>query len=198
MRPVRYAAPWIAGLIALGCQGTPREFVPLEDGLKLVYDVEYVTGLGGVQRAEAIQRVDGTRNIGGNEYFRVVLVVKGMPGWEPEVLYQRRAADGLREVRYVDGKPVGYLFLPVPLKVGQTWQVDMAKMNFACRVEAHEPAILPETTYEDAYRVACSGSRGPLFFRDYTYWANGVGPVKLVREAGAIKMEMRLREVERE
>src|SRR5688572_7076203 len=101
MRPVRYMAPWIAGLIALGCRGTPQGLVPLEDGMKLVYDVEYVTGLGGVQRAEAIQRVDGTRTIGGNEYFRVVLVVKGMPGWEPEVLYQRIAPDGLHEVRYV-------------------------------------------------------------------------------------------------
>lgn len=196
MRPVRYMAPWIAGLIALGCRGTPQGFVPLEDGMKLVYDVEYVTGLASVQRAEAIQRVDGTKNINGNEYFRVVLVVKGMPGWKPEVLYQRMAADGLREILYVDGKPVEYLLLPVPLKVGQTWQVDAPKMNFACRAEAHEPAILPEKTYEDAYRVACSGSRGPLFFKNYTYWANGVGTVKLVQEAGAIKMEMRLREVE--
>jgi hypothetical protein len=196
MRPVRYMAPWIAGLIALGCRGTPEGFVPLADGMKLVYEVEYVTGLGGVQRAEAIQRVDGTRNIGGHEYFRVVLVVRGMPGWEPEVVYQRMAEEGLREVRYVDGKPVEYLLLPAPLKVGQTWQVDMAKMNFACKVEAHEPAILPEKTYEDAYKVACSGSRGPLFFKNYTYWVNGVGTVKLVQEAGAIKMEMRLREME--
>lgn len=196
MRPFRYMAPWIAGLIALGCGGTPQGLVPLEDGMKLIYDVEYVTGLGGVQRAEAIQRVDGTRTIGGHEYFRVVMVVKGMPGWEPEVVYQRIAPDGLHEVRYVDEKPVEYLLLPIPLKVGQTWQVDMAKMNFACRVEAHEPAILPEKTYEDAYKVACSGTRGPLFFKNYTYWANGAGTVKLVQDAGAIRMEMRLREVE--
>src|SRR6186997_3530358 len=106
MRPLRYIAPWIAGLIVLGCRGTSREFVPLADGMKLVNDVEYVTGLGGVQRAEAIQRIDGKKNINGNEYFRVVLVVKGMPGWEPEVLYQRVAPDGLHEVRYVAGKPV--------------------------------------------------------------------------------------------
>ncbi len=196
MKPVRCIAPWIAGLLALGCGEAPKGLVPLGDGMKLVYDVEYVTGLGGVQSAEAIQRVDGTKTIGGNEYFRVVLVVKGMPGWEPEVIYQRIAEDGLREVRYVDGKPVEYLLLPIPLKVGQTWQVDMAKLNFACRVEAHEPAILPEKTYEDAYKVACSGSRGPLFFKNYTYWATGAGTVKLVQDAGAIKMEMRLREVE--
>jgi hypothetical protein len=194
MRPVRYAAPWIAALIAFGCRGTPEGFVPLEDGLKLVYDVEYVTGFGNVQRAEAIQRVDGKRNIGGKEYFRVLLVVKGMPGWEPEVVYQRVAADGLHEVRFVDGKPLEYLLLPVPLKVGQAWQTDMAKIDVSCRVDAHEPAILPEKTYEDAYKVSCSGNRGPLYFKNYTYWAEGVGTVKLVQEAGAQRMEMRLRE----
>lgn len=194
MRPIRYIAPWIAGLIILGCRGTSKDFIPLKDGMKLVYDVEYVTGLGSVQRAEAIQRVDGTKTIGGNEYFRVVLVVKGMPGWEPEVIYQRMTPEGLREVRLVDGKQEEYLLLPIPLKVGQTWQVDSGKQNFACRVEAHEPAILPEKTYEDAYKVACTGSRGPLFFKNYTYWANGMGTVKLVQEAGAMRMEMRLRE----
>lgn len=195
MRPVRYAAPWIAALIALGCRGTPQGFMPLENGMKLVYEVDYVTGLGNVQHAEAIQRVDGQRDIDGKEYFRVMLVVKGMPGWEPEVLYQRMAEDGLHEVRYTDGKPEEYLLLPTPLKVGQTWQIDRVSMNFACRVDAQEPAILPEKTYEDAYKVSCSGNRGPLFFKNYTYWVDGAGPVKLVQEAGAIKMEMRLREV---
>jgi hypothetical protein len=198
MRPVRYAAPWIAALIALGCRGTPQSFIPLENGLKLVYDVEYVTGLGNVQRAEAIQRIDGKRTIGGKEYFRVLLVVTGIPGWEPEVLYHRMAEDGLYEVRYVEGRPVEILALPVPPKVGQTWQTDAAKIQVSCRVEAREPAILPEKTYENAYRIACSGTRGPLYFKNYTYMVEGVGPVKLVQEAGAIKLEMRLREVRRD
>lgn len=161
MRFVRYAAPWIAALIVLGCQ-KPQGFVPLEDGLKLVYDVDYVTGLGNVQHAEAIQRIEGTKNIGGKEYFRVLMVIKGMPGWEPEVVYQRMAEDGLHEVRYVDGKPVEYLQLPVPLKVGRTWQTDMSKINVSCTVDAREPAILPEKTYEDAYKVSCAGNRSPL------------------------------------
>jgi hypothetical protein len=196
MRPVWHAAPWIAALVVLGCRGTPQGFVPLENGLKLVYDVEYVTGFGNVQRAEAIRRIDGKRDIGGKEYFRVLLVVKGMPGWEPEVSYQRLAEDGLREVRYVEGKPVEYLALPVPLKVGQTWQTDVAEIDVSCLVDAHQPAILPEKTYEDAYKVSCSGNRGPLFFKDSTYWVEGVGTVKTVREAGALRMEMRLREME--
>ncbi|HEV2852562.1 MAG TPA: hypothetical protein VHC97_07135 [Thermoanaerobaculia bacterium] len=190
---------WISLALALGlgCRGTPGGFVPLENGLKLVYDVDYVTGLGNVQSAEAIQRIDGKKTISGNEYFRVVLVVKGMPGWEPEVLYQRMAADGLHEVRYVGGKPVEYLAVPVPLTVGRTWRIDTSEININCRVDAHEPAILPEKTYEDAYRYSCSGTRGPLYFKNYTYMVQGVGVVKLVQESGALKMEMRLREVAR-
>ena len=42
--------------------------------------------------------------------------------------------------------------------------------------------------------VSCAGSRGPLYFKNYTYWVEGVGTVKLVQEAGALRMEMRLRE----
>jgi hypothetical protein len=197
MRFARCTASWIAALMILGCRGRDSGFMPLKDGLRLVYDVEYVTGLGGignVQRAEAIQRIDGTKKINGHEYFRVMLVVTGMPGWEPEVIYQRMAEDGLHEVRYVEGKPVEYLLLPIPLKVGQSWQTDMAKINVTCRVEAQEPAILPEKTYEDAYKVSCSGSRGPLIFKNYTYVVAGVGNVKFFQEAGAQRMEMRLRE----
>ena len=200
MRPVRYAAPWMAAaLIALGCRGAPQGFVPLEDGLKLVYDVDYVTGVGGigtVQSAEAIQRVDGKKTIDGKEYFRVLLVVKGMPGWEPEVTYQRIGDGGLHEVRYLGGRPVESLVLPVPLKLGQTWQTEMPKVDVSCRVDAREPAILPEKTYEDAYKVSCSGNRGPLYFKSHTYWVEGVGWVKMVQEAGALRMEMRLRELE--
>lgn len=197
MRFPRSPALWMAVALALGCRGTPEDLVPLENGLKLIYDVEYVTGLGNVQRAEAIQRIDGKKTIGGKEYFRVVLVVKGMPGWEPEVLYQRMAGDGLHEVRYAEGKPVEYVALPVPLTVGRTWRIDTPEISINCRVDTREPAILPEKTYEDAYKVSCSGTRGPLYFKNYTYMVQGVGPVKLVQESGALKMEMRLREVAR-
>jgi hypothetical protein len=197
MRFPRSLVFWMALALAPGCRGTPEELVPLENGLKLIYDVEYVTGLGNVQRAEAIQRIDGEKTIGGNEFFRVVLVVKGMPGWEPEVLYQRGAADGLHELRYVRGKPVEYLAVPAPLTVGRTWRIDTSEININCRIDAREPAILPEKTYEDAYRYSCSGTRGPLYFKNYTYMVPGVGVVKLVQESGALKMELRLREVAR-
>lgn len=197
MRALKGLALWMAVCAALGCRKTPAEFVPLENGRKAVYDVEYVTGLGNVQRAQAIQRIDGTRKIGGAEYFRVITVFTGVPGWEPEVVYQRFAGNGVREVRYVSGKPAEYLYLPVPPAVGKTWTIDAAGIDAVCRVESHEPALLPEKTYEDAWKVACSGSRGGVYFKSYAYMVQGLGAVRLVQEAGGIRMEMRLREVGR-
>jgi hypothetical protein len=154
-----------------------------------------VTGLGNVQRAEAIQRVDGTKKIGSTEYFRVVTVFRGVPGWEPEVVYQRRAGNGVRELRDPGGTE--YLYLPLPPAVGKTWTIDAAGVDAVCRIEAHAPAILPEKTYEDAWRIACSGSRGGVYFKSYAYMVPGLGNVRLVQEAGGIRMELRLREVGR-
>ncbi|HEX9940449.1 MAG TPA: hypothetical protein VGG03_00420 [Thermoanaerobaculia bacterium] len=197
MRRSRCLALWIAALIALGCRREPQGFVPLEVGRRAVYDVEYVTGIGDVQRAQAILRIDGKKEIGGKEYFRVVTVITGIPGYPPETVYQRMAGDGLHEVRYAGDRPVEYLALPVPPEIGKTWAVDGGEIEMTCRVEAREPAILPEVTYEDAYRVSCSGTRSGVYFTNQTYMVAGLGPVKTVQEAGAVKMEMRLREVGR-
>lgn len=197
MRALRGMVVWMAVSVALGCRGTPPELVPLENGRKVVYDVEYVTGLGNVQHAEAIQRIDGTKKIGGADYFRVVTAFTGVPGWEPEIVYQRLAADGVHEVRYLGGKPAEYLYLPIPPAVGKTWTIAAGSVDAVCRIEAHEPAILPEKTYEDAWKVPCSGSRGGVYFKSYAYMVQGLGAVRIVQEAGGIRMELRLREVGR-
>lgn len=167
--------------------------MPLKAGRRTVYDLEYSTVLGGVQRAEAVQRVEGRTTIGGHEYFRVVVAIKGIPGHEPEVYYQRFAADGLHELRYVADRPVDYLYIPWPLKVGQAWLVDAAGIEMTCRVEARAPAVLPEKTYEDAWKISCYGLRTGSRFKNETYLVEGVGPVRVVQETGALTMEMRLR-----
>jgi hypothetical protein len=186
----------IASSFVLGCQAAPQDFIPLEMGRTAVYDVEYVTGLGDVQRAQAIVRIDAKKQIGGHEYVRVVQVVTGIPGYEPQILYQRMAADGLHEVRYVEGRPVEYLSLPLPLTVGRQWTFEVAGSRIACRVEAQEPAVLPEKTYNDAYKIACSGTQTGVYSSSRAYMVQGLGEVKLIQEVGTTKMEMRLREVE--
>jgi len=197
MRALKGMVLWMAVLAALGCRGTPEELVPLESGRKVTFDVEYVTGLGNVQHAEAIQRIDGMKKIGGVEYFRIVTVFTGVPGWEPETVYQRRAPDGVHEMRIVNGKPAEYIYIPIPPAVGKTWTINAANVDAVCRIESHEPAVLPEKTYEDAWKLSCSGSRGGVYFKSYAYMVQGLGNVRLVQEAGGIRMEMRLREVGR-
>lgn len=184
----------VAASLAPGCRGNSKGFMPLETGRKTVYEVEYSTGLGGVQRAEAVMRIDETKTIDGKEYFRVVTAITGVPGHEPEVYYQRFAADGLHELHYVGGRPVDYLQTPWPLEVGQAWLVNAAGIEMTCRVDARTPAILPEKTYDDAYKISCYGSRNGHRFKDQTYLVEGVGRVRTVQEAGALTMELRLKE----
>ncbi|HSG41033.1 MAG TPA: hypothetical protein VLE27_15455 [Thermoanaerobaculia bacterium] len=184
----------LAASLALACREDPQGFMPLKVGQKTVYEVEYSINRASVQRAEAVMRIDETRTIDGNKYFRVVTVVTGVPGHEPEVYYRRFAADGLHEVHYVGDTPVDFLQTPWPLEVGQAWQVNAAGIEMTCRVDVRMPAVLPEKTYDDSYKISCYGTHEGRRFKNQTYLVAGVGPVRIVQEAGEFKMELRLKE----
>jgi hypothetical protein len=170
-------------------------FVVLDVGIKYLYDVELGSGLG-ARRAESIERIEGKESINGREYFRTVNVISGIPGTEPDVYFQRLAADGLYVLRYVNGKPIEQLSLPLPFKIGRSWSSRFGDFQSTCRVEAHEPAILPTKTYEDAYKVACTGRMKRRHFKSYGYYVAGIGAVRYVQENGnGMVLEMRLREV---
>ncbi|HEX6901942.1 MAG TPA: hypothetical protein VF789_19630 [Thermoanaerobaculia bacterium] len=187
-----YLALPLAAVLAVGCKAGPKGFMPLETGHKVVYEVEYAGLLGAVQRAEAVQRVEEKTRIGGHEYFRIVTAIKGIPGHVTDTYYQRFAADGLHEVRYVDGRPVDYLSIPWPLKVGKAWLYNDGLTEMTCRVEERASAVLPERTYEDAWKISCySVGSG---FKEQTYLVEGVGEVRILQDFGSLKIEMRLRE----
>lgn len=168
--------------------------MPLETGREAVYEVEYADVLGAVRRAESVERVEEKVKIGGQEYFRVVMAMKGIPGHATDTYYQRFAADGLHELRYVDGRPVDYLSIPWPLKVGQAWLVNDGGTEMTCRAEDRAPAVLPEKTYENAWRISCYGLRTGTRLKEQKYLVEGVGPVRIVQEFGSLKIERRLRE----
>lgn len=168
--------------------------MPLETGHKAVYEVEYSDVLGAVRRAEAVERVEEKVKIGGQEYFRVVMAMKGIPGHVTDTYYRRFAADGLHELQYVDGRPVDSLSIPWPLKVGKAWLADEGGVERTCRVEDRAPAVLPEKTYENAWRISCYDLRTGTHLKEQTYLVEGVGPVRIVQDYGSLKIEMRLRE----
>jgi hypothetical protein len=190
-----HLAVLLAATLALGCSRRPEGFIPLATGLTRTYDIEYSNVLGGVQHGEAVVRVEEKKTIGQHEYFRVVTAIKGIPGRQPEVAYQRLAADGLHKLRYDGDRPVDYLDVPWPLKVGQAWLVDAAGLEMSCRVDGRAAAVLPEKTYDDTYKISCYGTRDGLQFKNQSYLAEGVGTVRTVLDLGSIAMEMRLREV---
>jgi hypothetical protein len=184
----------LAVALVVACEEGPKGFMPLETGRKAVYEVEYSDVLGAVQHAESIERVEEKVKIGGQEYFRIVMAMKGIPGHATDTYYQRFAADGLHELRYVDGRPVEALSIPWPLKVGKAWLVNEGGAEMTCRVEDRAPAVLPEKTYDEAWRISCYGLRMGDRFKEETYLVEGVGSVRIVQEFGSLKIEMRLRE----
>ena len=189
-----YLALPLAAALAVGCKEAPKGFIPLETGRKIVYEVEYSDVLGAAQHAESVERVEEKVKIGGQEYFRVVMAMKGIPGHATETYYQRLAADGLHELRYVGGQPVDSLSIPWPLKVGKAWLVNEGGAEMTCRVEDRAPAVLPEKTYDDAWKISCYGLRTGDRLKSETYLVEGVGEVKIVQNLGLLRIEMRLRE----
>src|SRR5262245_25315804 len=111
---------WMALLLVTfyGCSGGPnKDYFPYHDGARWEYAVEAMVPFSGVQKGKVISRVDGEETINGKKYYKLVTVYSGIPGAEAEVLYLRKAKDGIYKIdgKYKDNPE--YLLVPLPLAV---------------------------------------------------------------------------------
>ena len=195
MRPRVFAWIVLTVLSATPCLKGQESFFVLEVERQAHYDIDTGTALG-LRRGEAIERIDGKQDIKGKTYFKTVLVFSGIPGREPSIWYQRVAPEGRYELRFENGQPVEQLDIPFPVEIGRKWVSKFNNVESTCRVEARESAILPQETYEGAFKVACSWKIRRVKYDSYAYYVAGIGLVKLVeRNSNGRVSEFRLRDI---
>ncbi len=105
-----------------------------------------------IKEAKMVVRVEAEEEIRGHTYLKTAVVYSGIPGVEPEIVYQRRTPDGLYEVSGRQKEdPVAY---PLLLEVGASWEVETPEYKINAIVEAVEDAQLLSKTYEDCVKIS--------------------------------------------
>jgi hypothetical protein len=186
-------------LLVSACAGQEGQqyFPQPRDQERWEYALEYATGLGGVQKASAVTRVDGREVIGGREYYKIVTVVSGIPGVEPEITYLRWTGSGIYAV---DGKHKDkpeFLTTPFPVAVGDTWTaLGHARTSFA-RVDGIGPVELFDRKYDDCLALSYTVTEGSTRYTVTDYVAKGIGSVKIIVKVRGVTMEYVLQKHDR-
>lgn len=86
--------------------------------------------------------------------------------------------------RYTDLDDDEYaLLLKFPLEVGETWDLYPPSSNSTATVVFQDDVTVPAGTFEDCYIVAYKRRVGIDEFRNYVYYADGVGGTRGVMDA---------------
>jgi hypothetical protein len=166
------------------------DYFPLHDAAEWNYTMK----MGPIEYRATI-KVDGTQTINGVDYFKIVTTASSpdMEEVDPVIVFWRKAEDGIRQVKADDESQEEMLLLPLPLEIGRTWTTGLGgKVSAEYRVEAIEDAVLPGRTFANAVKVAFRNTGGPTAVEGFSYYAPGVGLVRLVTQTTGVTADMTL------
>lgn len=171
-------------------QGEEYFSAPAE-GHPLQYVIQFGTLLG-TQKAQMITRREGDETIDGKKYYKVVSVVSGFPGAEPEVSYCRRASTGMYCISGKHKDKPEYLGVPFPVTVGTTWTTSSPDGKVEARAESIETVDLFDRKYDKCLKVTESGTSNGKAFTATAYYAPGIGLVKSIAKVGDVTLDYEL------
>ena len=187
--PVAIALIGIIASLPVGCASDGPDYFPLSDGARWEYAIQFANPGQGTQTATAVTRIDGQETIQGNTYWKMVTVMSGVPGAEPSIEYMRKTDDGVYVVTAGARDEPEHLSVRLPLVVGATWQLESPALSAECRVAARENAELLDRTYEDCFKVSCTGESGGFPTEMHGWYAPGVGVVRIGMKSRGTAMD---------
>ena len=186
----------VLGVLACSRSNSESYFPLPQDGAHWEYKLDFMTSLG-VQSGKLLVRVDGTKTIGDQKYFKYVAVVSGIPGVEPQVSFYRRSSVGIFTVdgKYQD-RPE-YLEVPFPVEVGNTWTVNGPEKRTEYHVKAIDTLELYDKKYDECLMIFYTSAQGLTRIQGTQYLAKGIGLVKESGSVDGVKFELTLDNYER-
>lgn len=158
---------------------TPN-YLPLSDGARWEYEVVIDLPLGAQKLASAVTRVDGSVEIGGKTYFKVVMQVHGAPFNPSHVAYYRPTDRGVFQILEGEEEQGERLYLPSELKIGQKWNIVTPSSKFDFEVVGRCDLTCLGKRYKDCVEIKVE-MRGKFGSITQQQWlAPGVGLVKQV------------------
>lgn len=100
------------------------DYIPMAKGMKWEALVEIERTNDRLFKATGVREILGTKTINGKDYFEERIVITGGPNWPANINLQRKDEKGVYSLVKSETQYKEVLEIPLPLKVGNTWQVD--------------------------------------------------------------------------
>ncbi|HXG32043.1 MAG TPA: hypothetical protein VNJ11_01655 [Bryobacteraceae bacterium] len=136
-----------------------------------------------------VVQVDGEETIKGKEYYKIVVVVSGIPGWNPTTHYLRYSSQGIFRVSAEHKEKPECLEIPLPLHVGAAWTADCPDGETSYRAEGIETVYLLERKHENCLKITWNREKESMVERGTMYFAPGVGEVRGTLSVGNLTMD---------
>lgn len=191
--------------IGYGCSNPgPKAYFPLMEGAKWEYElsasITISTPSTGPQTSTrtgtAVRTVDGTQQIRGFPYFRVVTKFTDVP--KEEVVFYRVGEDGVYQILGDDPSQKEELAYPLEFKAGQSWEArdpGGQKVSYLAEEIVNQTAggMEYQNCWKISYHFLVPTDMGVLESQGTRYFAPGVGLVLDVNHtSGAAKGVVRM------
>jgi len=157
-----------------------RDYLPLQSGRVMRYQVSWSPPLGESRSASATGTMNGEVSLAEKNYFRQVTKISGIPFSPTTTVYYRSAPEGVYQVLEGDEDRPEWLYLPRSIKLGDSWRATTSQGDLVFEAAGIEDVETPSGTYRDCLRLSLT-IKGALGTVTEEQWlAPGVGVVKQV------------------
>lgn len=178
-------------------RGNRVDYLPLEVGRTMVYDVTWsLPGLNPGQ-ATATGSMVGRVEVDGKSYFQQTTTVSGLPYNLTKTALFRRTPQGIFQIWEGEEDSEEWLYLPADVKPGDEWTSTSPSGDYEFRAEGLEDVETPSGTYRDCLKLSLTIKATLSGGSDEQWLAPGVGVVKQVDRNRFFTSTTLLKEVKR-
>jgi len=157
-----------------------RDYLPLESGRVLRYQVTWSPPIGEPRSARATSTLTGEISVAEKSYFKQVTTISGIPFSPTTTAYYRSAPEGVFQILEGDEDRPEWLYLPRAIKIGNTWRATTSQGELEFEAAGVEDVETPSGAYANCLKLSLT-IKGALGTATEVQWlAPGAGFVKQV------------------
>ena len=154
-----------------------RQYLPLEAGREMRYQVTVTPPLGKPRQATATNKTEQAV-LNGKTYFKTTTTITGVPFIPDQAIFYRSTADGIYQVLEGDEESPEWLYLPAKIKIGDRWGAETPSGNFTFSAVAFEDVETPSGKYPNCLKLRVIMKKTLVTNTQEQWLARGVGSVK--------------------
>jgi hypothetical protein len=192
---LRITICFLIALLASCMEQNELDYYPMSIGSKWEYVGKMKRGPGKIISVKSTGLIEGRETINGNEYYKLVTVYEGAPGFPPKTIsYLRKTKDGIYLLAGEQKDKPELLSSPLPLKVGKTWKLatHSPTVKGEYRVEGIETVSLNDEQYEDCLKIYLQQETNRVKGERIDYVAPNIGVIKQLVTFGDVEIEVYL------